>query len=342
MTFMIDFSNILLSPGSHYLLINDFGFTSITLPIRVPDSLIIKCPGKSSCEAPQFDVPDKDINEFVKFINENELEKAFIILDDISFLRECPGLKFLRVIPSFESNGKFDFSPLYELPEIKYLSCQNIYGSREQYIGAIDLVQINGLIYLDIDVNKGMLNYNKVETLKTLAVSYFKGKNQDLTDLFSSKQLDSLWLIFCKMKSLNGIDQSECMTYLYLDYNRDLCDISALKQVKKTLKRLRILNCPKIKDFSVLRELENLERLELMGNNTLADLSFIKDLKKLKYFCFDMNVMDGDLSNCLSLDFAISDKDRKHYNLKDKDLPKIPVQFSVDEREIWRQIDELF
>ena len=45
-----------------------------------------------------------------------------------------------------------------------------------------------------------------------------------------------------------------------------------------------IENCPKIKDFSVLKELKNLELLQLYGKNELPDLSFIRHMKNLKTF----------------------------------------------------------
>ena len=70
--------------------------------------------------------------------------------------------------------------------------------------------------------------------------------------------------------------------------------------VKGTLKALRVENCPKIQDFSVLGELENLELLELAGSNTLPNLDFLKTMKNLKTFTFSMNVLDGNLDPCLN------------------------------------------
>ena len=85
--------------------------------------------------------------------------------------------------------------------------------------------------------------------------------------------------------------------------------------MKKSLKALRIENCPKITDFSVLSELENLELLELTGRNVLTNLEFLKSMKNLNTFTFNMLVENGDLSPCLNLEYVYSEKDRKHYNL---------------------------
>lgn len=322
-----------------YTIINQYAFTSITHPSNVHDAIIVKCSGLSDCEAPQYDIPYHTIEEYKEFINKNKIKKAIIILDNISFIKECPSLKFIKVIPSYQATDLFNFSPLYELPEIKSLSCQNQYGSREQYISEIDYSRVHGLINLSVNVNKKTLNYNKIKTLKSLAVGGFKGENRDLTDLFCSKELDTLELLQCGVHSLNGIETSQKMQCLYLHYNRSLKDISALSKVKKTLKALRIENCSGIEDFSVLSELENLERLELSGSNILPSLDFLKKMKNLKLFCFSMNVLDGDLSLCLNLPHVYSERNRKHYNYKDCELPKGEFTMGNSDIEEWRRFE---
>ena len=117
------------------------------------------------------------------------------------------------------------------------------------------------------------------------------------------------------------MQKSQSMQCLYLYYNRYLSDISALEKIKHTIKALRIENCPKIQDFSVLHNLHNLEFLIVKGSNTLQNLSFIKNMPKLRYLHLTMNVADGDLSVCLSLSYA-KIKNRKHYTHKDSELPK--------------------
>lgn len=103
-------------------------------------------------------------------------------------------------------------------------------------------------------------------------------------------------------------------------------DIGALAEVKSTLKHLNIDHCGKIKDFSVLEELENLEILYLEGNNSIPNLKFLDKLKNLQVFGFDVNVEDGNLSPCLRLPTVWCYQGRRHYNLKNKDLPKQPYR----------------
>lgn len=284
-------------------------------------------------------VDSRALKDYQEYIRKRGLEKAEIVMPDLKILQLCPSLKYLRVWPSYNAPEGFDFSPLYEMPEVKSLNCQNRYGSQEQYISEIDYSKIHGLISLFVDVNEKTLNYNKVETLKSLLVGGFKGNNRDLTDLFNSEKLDTLQLSECGMYSLNGIESSYKMQCLYLYYNRSLKDISALSKVKDTLKALRIENCSKIEDFSVLGELKNLELLELVGSNKLPNLDFIRSMKNLKTFVFDMNVLDGDLTPCLNLSYVYSDKNRKHYNLKDSDLPKGEYVRGNEDIEEWRRLE---
>ena len=45
-------------------------------------------------------------------------------------------------------------------------------------------------------------------------------------------------------------------------------------------------------------------------------------MNHLKTFTFSMRIKDGDLTPCLNVPYVWSAKNRKEYNLKDKDLPK--------------------
>ena len=304
----------------------DFEFVKMHYPFYKKEAIKIVTGGAS-------------FQEYQKFIQENNIELAEIVMPNLDILRSCPSLKHLKITPSFDAPVDFDFSPLYDVSEIVSLNCQNQYGDKGQYISTIDYSKINGLIELFVSFNKGTLNFNRIETLKSLRVGNFKGEKNDISNLFCSKELDTLQLIDCKIQSLNGIEKAPQMQCVYLYYNRMLRDINALNSVKDTLKALRIENCSKIEDFSVLSELENLELLELSGNNTLPSLDFLKSMKNLKTFIFNMNIIDGNLTNCLDLSYVYSEKNRKHYNLKDEDLPKGLYVRGNENIEEWRRLE---
>lgn len=317
-----------------YIFRNGFPFTTITSPANVYDAIVVKYPKDVPCFSPRMIGSSYSLEEQIEFINRYGIEKALIIAENIDFITMCPTLKHLRIVPADSSGDGFDYSPLYEMPQIKDLSCPTIYGRREEFSTYIDCAKINGLESIGI-ANSRYKNFHTVETLKDLILTYYEKK--DLSEAFSSSILDTLSIFQSKIRTLEGIQKSQKMQCLYLYYNRSLQDISALKKVKSTLRTLRIENCPKINDFSVLGELENLEFLELSGSNELPDLDFLKTMKNLKTFIFSMNVKDGDLTPCLDLSYVRSRRNRKHYNLKDKELPKGKYVRGNETIEEWRR-----
>ena len=180
------------------------------------------------------------------------------------------------------------------------------------------------------------VNFEKITSLKTLSVTEYKGDN--INKLFLCKELDTLELTSCNIRTLDGMENTPKMQCLYLNYNRRLCDISALKNARKTIKALRICKCPKISDFSVLAQLENLEFLFLEGSNKIPNLDFLKSLPNLKTFIFDMEISDGNLLPCMRLSYAHCGKTHKHYNVRSKDLPKGVYYRGNDNIEFWRRI----
>lgn len=322
--------------ADHYIIRDGYVFVALTHPYNVFDAVLIRQPKNAICFSPRLPHSKRDLDEHIALINELKIEKAVIIANNIDFIEACPSLRHLKIIPSEDSGNGFDYSPLYNMPEIKSLWGATIYGKNEEFFTSLDYSKIKGIEAFGI-YNSGYLNYQNIITLKSLALSNFKGK--DLQNTFSSLELDTLSLIQCKVKSLEGIQKSQNMQCLYLYYNRSLQDISALLKVKNSLRALRIENCPKIEDFSVLGELENLELLELSGGNELPSLSFIKNMKNLKTFIFSMNVKDGDLSPCLDLSYVYCQKNRKHYNIKDIKLPKGQYVRGNENIEEWRRLE---
>lgn len=299
-----------------------FAFTSVTYPLNLHDGIIVKVDNHSDRMGPRYNIKNREVNEYINYINEKKIEKALIILDNLEILKFCPSLKYLEIYLSDQTLEDFDFSPLYNLPEVKYLLCSNEYGMFFDKQIKIDYSKVKGLLKLNVDVNKGTLNYNKIPTLRTLDIRHYKNNKKDLSDLFISEKLENLSITQSNIKSLKGIEKAEGLKTLHLYYNRSLDDISDLKKVKKTLKTLVIQSCGKIKDFSVLKELEYLEKLTIWGSNSIENLKFINNIKDLKLFDFDINVIDGDLTPCKNVSCVRSLINRRHYNLKDEDLPK--------------------
>ena len=303
-----------------YVFRNGFAFTAINEPANVYDAIVIRNPSKCECWTPKQAFSSHTLEEHIEFINRHRIEKALIIAEDISFLMQCPTLKYLSIVPSDSAPEKFDYSPLYEMPEINWLDCRMKYGGPLEHLSTkIDCSRINGLKELYVRGN-GCLNYNKVESLEKLYFSDYKGL-KDLRSISQSKVLKMLRFVSCSFSSLDGLEDYPNLQSLDIWYNRKITDISALERSSKSLRGLTIENCPKITDFSVLSSLVNMEALSLEGNNEIPNLRFLNNMKKLKFFINTMNITDGDLTPCLSIPY-VNIKGRKHYNYQNKDLPK--------------------
>lgn len=300
-----------------------FDFTSIVCPLYEKNAIFIN--------------PSKTWAEYEEYIKKHGIQQAKVAMQSLSGLPMCAGLKYLYILPPPELKS-VDFAPLYEMPEVKYLNCGNHTGDNGQYLSEVDYSYINGLEVLLTDVNRKTKNFNKLDSLKGLGVWSYGGKNGDLEDLFSSTGLAQLQMISCKNSSLYGIERAEGLRCLYLHMNRRLEDISSLGKLGDTLTALRIEACPKISDFSVLHELKNLELLELTGSNSIESLDFIRSMPKLKTLILSMDVLDGNLRPCLDLSY-IYVKNRRHYNLKDDDLPKDEYCYGNGDIEMWQRFD---
>ena len=281
--------------------------------------IFIRKPERAKADESTRGFSYRTLEEHIELINKYKIEKAHIICDNLDFILECPSLDDIIVWPSLEANDKFDYSVLYKMPRIKKIYCNTNYGVLEQYKTSLDYSKITGLE--DITMLKtGHSGYETVPKLKKMWISENK-KIRSFQGLSCSSVLQEVTFLGCGIRSLEGIGNHKMMKSLTLWHNYSLSDISALTQVSESLTELAIDACSKIKDFSVLNELENLEYLYLDGNNLLPNLDFLENMKKLKVFTFTMNVEDGDLSNCMKVPY-VSCRNRKHYNLKDKELPK--------------------
>ena len=310
-----------------------FVFEAVTNPANVYDALVIRNPSNAHAWGERRAISDRSLEEHISLVNQLQLEKAVVIGEDLRFLSRCPSLKHLIVIPS-ENADTFDFSPLYALPEIQSILCVTNYGKFDTKSADMDYSRLHGLQALTVR-SKNDLNYQHIQGLRYLDVS--NDPSPDLNGIFCSKDLDTLSVTSCRIRSLSGIDQSSKMQCLYLYHDRLLENIEDLERVSHTLRALHIESCSRIQDLSVLSKLENLEYLFLKGSNKLESLAFIKDLPKLKTLVFDMEILDGDLTPCLSLSYVHCGKMKKQYNVKAKDLPKNTYYQGNDNIEIWRR-----
>ena len=230
-------------------------------------------------------------------------------------------MEYLWIIPAISAED-FDYSPLYKMPNIKWLHCQTIYGEKEDKVAFVDYSQMQGIQSLFIGDTKGHENIIDVKGLKSLCLEHVKPKSRTIENEFDGTSIENLIISQSTIRSLRGLENAKKIKRLELVYNRNLEDISTLEAVKDTLCWLDIDKCGKIRDFSVLSELRHLELLRLSGTNILPNLSFLNEMENLKFLVITMNVEDGKLDMCKQIPY-VAIKNRKHYNCKDKDFSKI-------------------
>lgn len=300
--------------------VNRCGFKFVSgHKLYIYNDLVVWSPDSAVANA-YYSHRERTLEEHIALINAMQLDKATIIAGDLSFLPRCPSLKSLSILHAVGQDTPLDFSPLYELPQVERLgiAAPNMGLSKGPEI-QIDFTRLRGLRHLSLCTNDPF-NYPLVPTLETLSLSCDR-RHQDLSTISCSPVLKSLDLLQCGTRSLDGIERYPLQS-LSLSYLRGLTDISALSGCANTLRSLAIDACGKIRDFSCLHALTNLEYLQLHGSNSLPDLSFLKNMPRLKVLNFTMTIEDGDLTPCLDLPYATFSRGKRHYNLKDRDLPK--------------------
>ena len=270
------------------------------------------------------------LEETIEYVRIKQLEKCDIKTDEIEFLDRCPSLKCIFI--DCEKNGDLDFSPLYRRPFIEDLFCNTEYGplgEEKPVNNPIDFSRFQVIKAFGVYGN-GTTNLFANETVEEIITSY----NKTYTDFRDAKSVNLLRLDCTAggLKTLDGIGNFLKLERLNLNYQYGLKDISGLSEVSSTLKQLIIEGCGKIKDYSVLEKMHNLEILHLKGSGKIDSIRFLEKLPNLKSFQLDMNCLDGDMTPCKGIPH-VRIKNKKHYNMKQDsflDDKSVPLP------EVWR------
>ncbi len=292
-----------------YLCLDGFAFTELTQK-NVFDALIIRETLTAFCIHDAYSIGSRTLTECIELINKFMLESVIVIANDLSFLKQCPTVKHFVFYLNLENQTLPKMSYLSTVPGIRNFRIDGISGVEELYTGGVSpffFQKLKSLKFLNMSGTDRQSN-NKSSQIQTI-------ENFDLPELL---KLD---MMQCNISSLSGIEKCPKLQWLSLFNMRNLSDISMLDDLAPTLRLLSIENCPKIEDFNVIEKLKNLEYLELCGKNEIPSLEFIKGLPNLKFLKVSMNILDGDVSPCLDLQYA-DVVCKKHYNLSNKKLPK--------------------
>lgn len=266
--------------------------------------------------------------ETIEFLNKNnitkiEIDKEFK-LKTLDFLKKCKNIEEVYLNDDIEVQN---FSELSQLSNLNTL-----YLSEQHHI---DLSKIKKLEYLYLEGNNKNFNIDKCIHLKELYIWSYKPKSKNLVEFRDLAYLEKLIIIQGNINSLDGIAGLK-LTKLELSYLRNLINIEALQGLSNTLTELEMENCKKIEGYEVLGNLKSVEWLKLVGCADIPNLSFIKQMPSLKKISFvDTNIVDGDLSPCVGLDF-VGFMNKRHYSHKFEQLNPTRADWGMDE---WEEED---
>jgi hypothetical protein len=210
---------------------------------------------------------------------------------------EESSLEFLKLGQSFlkgihiSLDGRIDISPINSLTNLEYFESNN-----NRLLGKIDFSNFPQLKYLNFGYSDYVFTgFESLTNLVDLNVN-----NWPYSDLHRMNHLSQLGILefqFAKkLKSLNGIKALENLYELHFYSAQQLEDISALEGVAKNIKKITFELTSRIKDFSVLEKMPNLEKLYLFRCAPIPSIQFLKKLKNLKYAYIGTEVLDGDVA----------------------------------------------
>lgn len=207
----------------------------------------------------------------------------------IPSLARVPGIEEVRSVHAMGSGWK-ELDAVQELHHLRKLNF-GFSNSRFDFSQFTELEELSGVW------SPFWVNLFSCSRLRTFHVSQFSGA---LETVPNARELERLCLIQARVASLGGLERFRNLCNLELSDCSKLGSISALADVARTLRTLRLSKCRRISSYSVLVDLEHLVELEVDDCSPLPSLRFLKQLRDLK--CLDVygtRIEDGDLTHLL-------------------------------------------
>lgn len=123
---------------------------------------------------------------------------------------------------------------------------------------------------------KDKVDFSKLESLEDCFISWWKGA----INIQKCKNLKRLYIDKCKMSDYSALSELKELEELTIG-NSTVEDLSWLPRLTK-LKKLELLNCIKIEDFSYIGQCSALNWLAIDGSKLLKNINFIANLRNLE------------------------------------------------------------
>lgn len=249
-----------------------------------------------------------------RFAVDNNIKKVTLLRSDYKAKDLAPLLPLKDFIESIFIMADIDLSLIHEFNNLRGLSLDKT----SQKINLDRFSELTTLCCVLTSNIEGLANCKK---LNLLYLSNFKSSKGDLTILPELSSLTSLGLFKTQIASLDGIEKFQHLVKLNIYSAPNLVDISKINELT-SVEEIEFELCKRLADYSPFSKLKKLKKLLLSKCGEISSLNFISSMTALNFLSFvDTNVKDGDLSFCKGLDY-VGFMDKKHYNLKHKDLNK--------------------
>jgi hypothetical protein len=236
----------------------------------------------------------------------------------IDFLRELPLLERL----SLWAFGVRDVSPLYDPPKLRELALSEcrctidfprmpslrelrLGWSARKFASLLDCTRLQSL-GLDSYTGSDFLAFAKLESLENVGFGFARLERLAGLGAFGRLRRLSLGPVN-RLESLEGMEDCRALTELEIEAAKNLRSIDPVRR-SPSLRILSLIRCPNIATIEPITAHPSLERVGI-GQTS--------------------NVRDGDLSPLETLPRlgVAAFMDRKHYNRKNAEFPKMPPTF---------------
>jgi hypothetical protein len=204
----------------------------------------------------------------------------------LEFLWKNPWIEGIAII-----EDSFDLTPINGLPNLNYISLSGNY-----YKGIIDLAYLENFTELRIGYNlQNFLNIDRIVSMQILEL--YSWPYETFEHIHKLENLEWLEIYRSpKLKGLSGLEKMRKLCSLSFKSVPNLTNIESLESIATSLMKLSFELARKVKDFTVLDKLHNLESFYIYESAPIHSIQFLKQLKNLKYAYIGTEVLDGDVA----------------------------------------------
>ena len=219
------------------------------------------------------------INNYIKNDSKLQIIASKNEIENIESIElEGKGISYLRGIECFINLKKLDLSnnniedlaPLSQLENIEYLNLNS--NSNIELVSLNAISNYKNIRELYLEFNPGLLNITDSEGI-IIDLNY---ENIDI--ITSLKTLTVLDISNTGITNIDWISELNNLKSLFLDNNSSIKDFSILENLTN-IEKLK-LGGLEINNLEILENFKNLKELELIGNN-IEDISSLENLKEL-------------------------------------------------------------